>query len=291
MPIECNVQGQIEVNAIVEAVNQNESDIALIGGSGLGDDVQDNTDAITALNGRVVTLENDSVTIGDIVVLEGRVSTNEAGIATNTDNITLNTADIVTLGNDASALTTRVNTNESAISVNTGDIAGLVTNTQAIAQDVADNASDIAALQALSGTGGEAIFAHEEVAGVDGGSSTTGTWTARNIATEKSNDIGAVGGATSVTFDAGTYDFEVHTMVVGSANQTRINVGGTTFIYGLSNNAEGISRAIGRVTFSTPTVVSVETNVDLGVATNGFGLSNTFGTPNTYVTFHAEKVG
>lgn len=300
MALVCDGNGQIAVSDIMTAVNQNETDIAIINGGGNSVDgrVTQNEENIVLLDARVLAIETDGASSTDLVALTSRVSANEVDIADNVIDIAANTASIVTNINSIGLNTSGVATNLTSIDdheirVDTLETANTVLGGRVGVNEtnIGQNASDISALQAASGAGNEAIYVHEELTSVDGGSSTTSTWTARNVATMKLNDVGATGGATSITLPLGVYDLEAHAIVKGSAHQTRINIGGSTYIYGISSHVEGMSTVIGRIDIAAPTVVSIETNVDLGVATNGFGLSNTFGTTNTYVTFHIEKVG
>lgn len=289
MAVVCDGQGQVEVMDLVEGINTNEADIAALDSDLVALDVRVGLNEITLTDHttRIINLENDSVTVGDMATLEARVTVNEADIATNVAAIDLNGAGVSTNQGDIASLTARADTNDSDVILSDARLDSLEAADITLEGRISQNEADITAL----GGGGYAQYVHEEAAGVNGGSSTAVAWIPRNIATEKFNDLGAVSGPTSVTLDAGTYEFDGGAIVTGSGHQSRINIGGSSFIYSLSMPSEGESSFSGRAVIAAPTVVSVETMVTTAVANTGLGKTSSSSPVNIYVRLNIKKVG
>ncbi len=288
MALTCDPQGMIEVDAIMDAVNKNETDIAGLGGGNteLEGRVSVNETNISGLNGRVVALENQ-----DYTGLEPRIAQNEADIADNVINISSNTTSVGTLSSDVADHESRISTNEIDIESNLNMLTAystLITDNEAA---IADHETRISALEAVSGLGLSVLVVHEEATSINGGTSVAATWTPRNVQTERYNSLGATVGPTSVTLEAGTYKAEAFAVVNGSPSQTRISIGGTAFIYGTSLSSDGQSFAMGKFTIASATSIYLETNVTTGVTDTGFGESSSFGESNVYTSLHIDKVG
>ena len=286
--VECNGQGQVEVLAMIEAINQNELDIAVLGGGNVALEarVTQNEDDIVAHNSRIVTLENQ-----DFAGLQIQANENTANIAINDGLIATNVADILTNATDISNIAPVVVQNEADIITNRNLIDLNITSIDTQALEIVDHEARIVALENSAGLATACLLVHETSPGVDGGTSVLGAWTPRNIQTERYNTLGAVVGATSVTLATGTYKIEAFAVVNGSAHQSRINIGGLEFLYGTCLNSDGQSFAMGKFTIGAPTVVTLETNVTVAVPNIGFGEASTFSAPNVYTSMHIDKVG
>ena len=288
MALVCDGQGLIEVNLIMDAVNQNETDIAI---GAAADVVQNgritaNEADIIDLNSRVVAVENS-----DIVAVEARVTVNETDIATNIADILINKGNITTNTNNAVSLAARVTQNEADMVTNDAltdaNTSGLITANLTLV----DHESRISAVESAIGVGLEVLVVHETADTINGGTSVANTWTARTIDTVRYNTLGATTGADTVTIDAGTYYLQGMAMVVGSAHQSRISVGGTSFIHGTTHNSDGQSTIMGKITLASATPIKIETNVTTAVTNTGFGAASSFTTTNMYVMLLIKKVG
>ena len=286
MALVCDGQGLIEVSLIMDAVNQNETDIATLGGGSTGLDarVTQNEADIVSHNSRLVAIENT-----DITAVEARVTVNEGDIATNAADIITNSGNTTTNTNNAVALESRVTQNETDIATNVIALDANTSGLETVNTTLLDHEARIDVLEAVSN---EAILlVHETADGIDGGTSTSATWVARTISTVRHNTLGVTPGATSVVLNAGTYAVDASCFANSARHQTRLSISGTTFIYGTAMSTAGESRVFSKFTISQATVVQLETNVSTGVADTGFGTATGFGTPNVYVTLFIDKVG
>ena len=288
MALVCNPQGQIEVAEMMTAINKNETDIANNTASDilLSDRVLQNETDIVSLNSRIVNIENQ-----DIAAVEARVTVNEANILTDTANTTQNTLDISTNAVSISDNFVSIQQNITDIANNKAEIDINTAANTAHETAIADHETRIATLEASTGLSQELLLVNETAGGVNGGTSVAGTWTARNIQTERHNSLGATVGSTSVTLDAGTYKVEAMAVATGSEHQSRISIGGSLYIYGMSLDSSGASIVNGKFELLAPSVVELETNVTTAVVDTGFGKASSFGTPNVYTSIHIIKVG
>ena len=279
----------------MDLANKNEADIASLGGgsSNTSDRINQNELDIVALNSAIVALQNSNV--GG---LDNRVTQNEAEILQNEQNINTNASDISTNANSIATIlsssnqnTIDINTNKDEIDANLSRIDVNILAITALETDVADHESRISMLEAAIGVSQSLLLVHETAAGINGGTSVAGTWTPRNIDTVRENTLGGVSGTTSVTIDAGEYEVEGLAVVKGSAHQSRLNIGGTEFIYGMSLHVDGESSFKGKFSISGLTIIQLETNVDVEVIDSGFGQANTFGTRNVFASLYIKKVG
>lgn len=293
MALQCTA-GLIAVQDIIDAVNENETGITTNESNITQNrtDIDSNDVELSDHISRIITLENNSVTNGDISALEARVGVNEANIGTNTGNITTNTADIVTNTNSIVGLDTRVGINEVDIATNTQNIDTLTTTVGNQAVDIADNRTDIDTLLAATGTGKHAIYAHEEVTGINGGTPTLG-WDARNIGTVRENSLGgALQGVTSYKIlEDGEYKITAAAVADGAYHQSRI-VAGSQIAYGSSQKGYGESIVVAEFTMLANEDIAIQTRVNTPAAGDlGLGESTPFGETNVYVQLQIEKVG
>lgn len=107
--------------------------------------VSGNTDAIAALDTRVIAVE------GDVIGLDTRVTTNEGAITTLDGRVTANEADIATLGTQVATNTAGIAALDTQVTTNTADIAALDGRVSVNELGIATNAADIADLQASVG--------------------------------------------------------------------------------------------------------------------------------------------
>lgn len=301
MALECNDSGTIPVIDIINAVNENETNVssneARLNQNDLN--IAGINTQITAIDARVDLLEASSPpSSGDFNALEGRVSTNENYIAQNESNISQFNVQLQNNISDINDLQVRVGVNENEILSLSSTVSGLSNEIlQNIDPQLLDQDSRIQALESASTDSITLLCVHEEPEGVGAGTAVALTWTQRNIGQVKYDTVGGVSAPTSYTLPVGIY--KIHAKCSGNSDyhQSRINVGSTSY-YGSVAKGTDMSEIYEVLSIATNTNISIETKINSVGTGNELGepspwgtIGGTSGEKNRYVTLSIDKIG
>lgn len=144
-------------------------------------------------------------------------------------------------------------------------------------------------------------YRDEKASGTAGGTFTSGAWQTRTLTAEV-HDTGGHGSLASnqITLAAGTYECEIGAIGYACGNhQVRLRniTDGASTLVGFSQNSNNGSTVIsvgtcrGRFTIAASKVFEIQHRCSVTVATNGFGLANSFGENEVYTVARLWKVG
>jgi len=156
----------------------------------------------------------------------------------------------------------------------------------------------------FGGLGGQALLhvREEQASGVNGGTSTSGSFQTRVLNTVKTNEItGASLAANVITLPAGTYWVEAGCVARRAQNQKsrlRNTTDATTAVVGLNTNVNTddtsentmIAPCSGRFTIAGAKAFELQHQVELGLATIGLGAAAAFGEVEVYSDVKIWKV-
>jgi len=175
-----------------------------------------------------------------------------------------------------------------------------ITDGTIVAGDIASGAITAAKLDDLANPFGKELLhiRDEKSAGVDGGSSVTGSFNKRDLNTVLTNEIsGASLASSQITLPSGTYFIfaTVPTYVSGySKSKLRNTTDSTDTLLGTSNysgtNVSTIDFIYGRFTIAATKTFEIQQRVDVAVATYGLGLAQDYGVTESYTNAMIWKV-
>ena len=146
---------------------------------------------------------------------------------------------------------------------------------------------------------GDTVFIKEvQASGVNGSGTTAATYVTRVINTLEGNTSLASLSANQITLQPGTYDVDISgNCYRGSFHRAKLrnitsgsdDILGTTEFSANVDQVQNVSRILGRITITAPTVFEVQHRASVTQA-NGFGLAAAFGDNETYLTGSITKV-
>ena len=290
----CNAQNRIHLRAIIDAVNANETDVAVAKTTAERADLASISNTV-----RIVTLEqaNAGSTLPGLTLkvdaLEiDNVSMN-TDIGTNTNEIVLSNAAILALGLRIDATEDRLDANEAAITALQSALGGAATplfetdatslpsstNKVLMTDDIATRMPTDLVRTATYLNKDKNFMTVEQRSPMNatGGASTAGSWELRALSAVVQDYIGGgVGLGSIITLPAGTYNVDGYAVGVGGYHQSRIynQTDASVAILG-SSQSGGNSLLQGTFTIAASSTFVLETQVDTSDA-NGHGEPNPF---------------
>jgi len=121
------------------------------------------------------------------------------------------------------------------------------------------------------------IVAHVAPLGGGGGTSAPGSWQTRILDTAVDDNLSILKAGNKMELEAGSYEAQGFAQSTGSYHQARLYNETSAKEVVLGSSGEGISIINGSFTISTRSTLSLQSRVDVGVASEGYGKANPFG--------------
>lgn len=317
----CDGQGRIKFSDVLDAVNLNESNIALIVPV-----VNDHDTKIIALRtevddheSRITTLETSGGTIpalelrvtnteNDIVALDQRVGVNETDIGLiQTDMASISTA-ITTNTDDISAIDARLSMAENDLGstlVGSDSLTEVNDTNKLITQDDFTDLLTINATTTVTDTNkvvtedflndalvgnNFSIIEHREATGINGGTATLGSWETRILNNSPEDNLLALVAGNKINLVAGKYQVEGYVLAEGTYHQARIYDETSALVAVDGTSGTGPSYFNSLFALAADSTLRIESQVDTTVADSGYGKQNPFG-EGVFIQLKVTKIG
>ena len=306
--LECNSDGRINFQNVLDAVNTNEANIELIAPV-VNDHDTEVTNLRTEVNnheGRIVTLESEGGTVPALevrvaslentdtifdqrmAVNEADISTLEDGLASANTGIAQNATDIVDLDGRLSGLE---GGSDGVLKVSdalteVSDINKLITQDDVINQlslystSVVADTNKIVTEDVLAFyTGGInfSIIQHKEPTGINGGSSTSGSWEIRTLNDAHEDNLAILDVNNKLNMIAGRYRISGFVVAESAYHQARLYDETSAIVAVEGTSGQGTSFFDSSFALTVDSILRLESQVDVAVPDKGYGEQNPFG--------------